>query len=226
MLNALSLHMLKAILLCRVGISVSTNSTAPHTNNNTLSSEQILGEIRVLFDQAEGYMKSLEHVDGLYIPTVNQLRYAGRHLVDFLNGKSTPDCSLLEKTKRHCQRAVYDAIDAHIQYHINEVESFQDDFKDVVIADIFPEYNKLIQLKNSALEFLEEGLAKNEDRGELYKEAIKLKEQFVDMTNGLPAARDELNKKVFQQRRSAIHTWLATILAILGFATGILGFIF
>lgn len=184
------------------------------------TSDEIIKEIRSLFDQAEGYMKSLEHIDGLYIPTVNQLRYAARHLIDFMTEDN--DVEELEKARRHCQRALYDACDAHIQYHINEACMFEEDYKDIEVSDLFPEYRNLVKAKNDAIKFLETG--RNQDgRAEMYRQAESFKTNLETITAELPLARDELNRRVAARRKSAIEANIATITGIVGLLIGIIG---
>ena len=56
----------------------------------------------------------------LEIPSINELRYAGKHFADAsveeLNGKFSATKCLIEKAVNHCQLAQYDAIEARLGF--------------------------------------------------------------------------------------------------------------
>jgi hypothetical protein len=156
-------------------------------------------------------MKPIEHAEGLFIPTVNQLRYAGWHIKNYLINKDEEE---LKKAKRHCKRAIYDACDARIQYALSEIEALQSDFKHTPISDTFSDYLDMIDLKNKIIEFLgktndthddsdtifvssEEGgeQANKGKRDEFYLDCSKFAEKIESYVAKLPVVRDELNIK-------------------------------
>ena len=76
--------------------------------------------IRDLYNEAEVDLKSYGREDNrLFVPGVNQLRYAGQHLVRALGATDEQAArSNLDAAERHAQRALYDINDAAIQYHL------------------------------------------------------------------------------------------------------------
>lgn len=194
--------------------------SAPSQDQDNLPADDILAEIKGLFDEAEGYMKSLEHVDGLFVPTVNQLRYVGRHLVDHLNDPAD-SAEQLRRAKGHCQRAIYDANDAHIQYSIEEIQNFINDFSGVQISDLFKDYPKMIKARNAAVKFLEQGRIDEDNRELLYQASIQHKKSLEKFIENLPLVRDELNKRVESKRSAVITRYIGYALAVIAIGAGI-----
>jgi hypothetical protein len=62
----------------------------------------------------EAYVKQAERYCGkAIIPTVNELRYAGTHIIDGIEGRD-PDG--FEKATAHCCRGAYDAIEVRLWF--------------------------------------------------------------------------------------------------------------
>ena len=75
-----------------------------------------------LYGLAERYIKRLERQnpeDGLLIPAVNELRYAGCHIKRSIQAESEADYRLhITSAERHCKRSICDSISTLIG-HIN-----------------------------------------------------------------------------------------------------------
>lgn len=98
-------------------------------NDVYTKSVEVIERIRAL-----PYAKELE----LEIPSINELRYAGRHLLDAIASMfSDIDkafCiininSELNESLDHCKRALFDAYEMGLLYNIKEIQYFKDDFK-------------------------------------------------------------------------------------------------
>ncbi|PZQ44290.1 MAG: hypothetical protein DI551_10415 [Micavibrio aeruginosavorus] len=202
--------------------------TAAHQSSEE---QRLLAETRALYDKAEGAIKSIEHVVGLDIPSVNQLRYAGRHLIDYASANCSDPLEEIKKAKRHCQRAIYDANDASIQLLIHEVGAFQADYKDVEVTDIYPNYMGLLRAKTDAVNFLEQRRTDGQDRETVYSECEAHRTSLSAMVDEIPYAREELNKRVRRQRSDAIgqrvfnYTGLAIAVLTLVFGDNILAWL-
>lgn len=82
-------------------------------------------ELYDLFRKAELALKEVEELEKeLNVPSLNQLRYAGKHLLDFLGGKDAQNEEELQKAKRHIQRAIYDAYEAGILGILEYIDKF------------------------------------------------------------------------------------------------------
>ena len=78
----------------------------------------ILADIQREWDLAETTIKRSEQVaNDVVIPAINELRYAGRRIIDALNAAQLPDhevkvAAYLEDARFNCHRARHDAMDA------------------------------------------------------------------------------------------------------------------
>ena len=130
---------------------------------------------------------------GLLIPSVNELRYAGRHAVSAVEAQDDETREeQWNKAKGHCFRASYDAFDAQLQYIISECVVFQNDFRrGVEIKRVIPEYQEdcriLNRLKN--VDYRQTGTPEEhwEEMGKHVATLLPILERWT-------VARDELNK--------------------------------
>ena len=91
------------------------------------------------WDCSERKIKKVECLDKrIAIPAINELRYAGYHLVQFL--KDNDRNGSLEKAKNHCKRAIYDASECGIVYCLERIDQFKDDYRLVEVAPVIPLY--------------------------------------------------------------------------------------
>jgi hypothetical protein len=185
--------------------------------------QDLVTEVAGLFDRAEGLLKSLESVRldgqyiGLFMPTVNELRYAGRHLSDcLLCTDARKITENLQKAKSHCQRAIYDACDAHLQALMFEFTMFREDFRKVVISDIMPEYLQILTAYEAAKTFLEQGRGAGASREALYEESLRHREALERLCKNLPAAREDLNKRVRSFNKQATEQQIALVIGAAG----------
>ena len=100
----------------------------------------LISEIHRLFDLAEQEHSLCSQLSReLVSPVINELRYAGQHLLRALSG-NCPDenkkIDELKKAESHCKRALYDARDTECMYLIGEALQFIIDYKSVDVSDI------------------------------------------------------------------------------------------
>lgn len=216
------------------------NGTEPRTRESILRAQKsedlssMYEELSSLFDKAEKSMKCIEHSEGLFIPTVNQLRYAGWHTKNFLVNHNTEE---LEKAKRHCQRAIYDACDARIQYCLKEIKDFNDDFPLTTKTEDFPEYLDMMKYQTETLKFLNDTKDNHSNSDALYIESQKASEELDKglrwnfykeceektqkleaFISNLPHVREELNKRtnqIIKNQKNNIAMLVITIISII-----------
>lgn len=107
-------------------------------------------KIKTLFAKAEAICKRVEsdpeHEGGVVIPAINQLRYAGQHLIAAC---SSDDAKIqneeLNKAENHCQRAVYDAAEAACLIVKLQIDSYQKQFKSIIISEVVPSYSQTLR---------------------------------------------------------------------------------
>ncbi len=108
-------------------------------------SEELLKQTIDFFQQAEGTTKEAEitfRVTGLFVPVLNELRYAGYHLAKW---NLTRNNDTLEKARGHAQRALYDAKELVLYGYLDLVDAIIDGFgkHKGLLVKISPDYPKL-----------------------------------------------------------------------------------
>ena len=135
------------------------------------------------------------------VPANNELRYAGHHLLQALDGNaevSKPD--ELRKAKNHCERAMYDAAEAGIIYAIDEIARFQDDCRGVVISRVIKEYPNVRALATRAQATLAQGRTGRASVEQQAAEYMDLFRQLRDAVHLLQGGRDDINAMIDQDR--------------------------
>ena len=135
------------------------------------------------------------------VPANNELRYAGHHLLQALDGNaevSKPD--ELRKAKNHCERAMYDAAEAGIIYAIDEIARFQDDYRGVVISRVIKEYPNVRALATRAQATLAQGRTGRASVEQQAAEYMDLFRQLRDAVHLLQGGRDDINAMIEQDR--------------------------
>lgn len=109
-----------------------------------------------LFNRAESAIKRNERIPlSTPTPAINQLRYAGRHL---LNALRDSDEGQLRKAENHCVRAWFDAFDGILLCQLKMIKDFDDThFPTDAVLRCFPEYKDSIGAIRSAQRLYQKG---------------------------------------------------------------------
>lgn len=156
-------------------------------------------EIFELFSLAERKIKYIEHISTkLSIPSLNQLRYAGKHILDALQEDERSEHYILNITeaKSHCQRAIYDAMEIGILHFRRDILDFTNDYGNIIIPPLLPKYIEYIADTNAIVE--EIGAIKDRNptksRADKYKQIQKQLDKIKKIALYFEASRPELNK--------------------------------
>lgn len=174
------------------------------------------------FRQAENLLKSAEWDDlRLDIPTINELRYAGFHLINALETSDLhKQLNEFNKGIQHCRRASYDAIELGLINELEQIIEFQGDYRLLPVTDALPDFVELME----QVEEIKEKLGQNEkapNRDAYYEEAEAHLNELRKINRKLKVARTELNKHLARDKKIA-KRWLAGfIIAALGLIYGI-----
>jgi len=159
---------------------------------------------RDLFASAERRIKEIEHGnEGLDIPAINELRYAGFHLLEVLKHGNTNSVHERQKVTAHIKRAIYDASEALIGIQLKDICKFQDDYRLVVVAEVIPEYQKLMESAEAASELVRGPHKDHDNRDCYYEEALKYVDELKRVNRILRAGRQELNKRLEIKRQTS-----------------------
>lgn len=175
-------------------------------------------ELGRLFKEAEDAIHVAETITGdLPLPAVNQLRYAGHHLLKAKNAVGEGPDEHLQRARRHCQRSVYDAFDHTLMYLLLSVAEFKKDYRKIQIIPLFPEYHALLQTAEAAKQVTIKARSSNEDRDKYYIQAKDSTDTLAQYVAKADLSREELNKAVAAHNVKtlvAIFTVLGAIAAI------------
>ncbi|MHA5986296.1 hypothetical protein ACVSMR_05660 [Pseudomonas aeruginosa] len=164
-------------------------------------------ELARLYRQAEEKIKLVENLSQeLSIPAVNELRYAGYHMVQYLSGDGEPEVEL-KKAQNHCKRAIYDAVEAGITHQLEMIRIFQQDFKVLILSDFIPNYPALQKQIREARDLILAPKNAHKDRAAYYEQCVTHLENLRAGLDKLDEHREELLKRLKQRNRSSIANW-------------------
>lgn len=182
-----------------------------------LVKELDLKQIRELFDEAESALKFIEryHDEGLIAPSVNELRYAGYHVLRACTSDDDDDRNdQLARAAKHCKRATYDAFEVGILNHLENIALFEKDYRLAPIVPVVPNYLDLRRKAKAAKDFINDSNRDNRDQH--YARCRTHLESLQDICATLDEARIELNKTLATRRKQAIATALAILVSLAG----------
>lgn len=182
-----------------------------------------LADLRTEYDRAEEFCLEVQNfVDKAGIPAINELRNAGHHLLRAMDDAGNITCQQeLNSAVSHARRACYEASEAGILTALHVIKKFKDDYADVEIGDIVPDYNKNLASAAKALRLIEKGRqarAKHVEDFDVRMGVFRELREFCDL---LDVSRDEMNKRVAVQRSDFRRFVLNALLAVLAILVSI-----
>jgi hypothetical protein len=185
--------------------------------------------IKTAWDDAEEKLKRTEWVKGtLTIPAVNELRYAGYHVLEGLASAAREGGGEhFDKAEKHCKRAAYDAVEAEFLFYARQLRQFQEDYRNVPIDIPGTNYLEIKVRANATMDLVRQvrsSKESKESRDKYYERILPHCDQLGKDMRILDAAREELNKKWKlrpQTEEGTRRRWMVTIFAtIVGIAFG------
>ena len=184
-------------------------------------------EICDLYNLAAADLKAVGRIrNELVVASVNQLRYAGQHLVRALAAEDDAVvASELDSSKRHAQRAIYDVNDVAIQFYMYEIERFRTQHP-VNLNAVVSDYAEIIESVDRALQHIKEvDLANRSNRGMSYEQARTDMAALGRAHRKLVAARPDVIAEMNRQNRVTRATWLSIFLTALAVLIGVLSWL-
>ena len=192
----------------------------PERNNGDFPQDDRAREVAELFRQAECAIKTAEELHSqIPFSAINELRYAGRHLTEWLTQKGEEE---LDKAVRHCRRAAYDANEAQLLYYLEEIKKFKHDYRNIVISEVVASYGEILHEVRKAQDEINRMRESGMDRAEFYRQLAGYVEPIARNCLLLDSHREELNKKIKKERLQVVACWAAVIGAALAFASFVL----
>lgn len=202
-----------------IGSNPSTLQTDPIVPNAAVNSV----EVDAVYDQyeiADSFSREVANFRSeVVIPSHNELRCAGHHVLKAWVGNSTETMSQLTKAKHHCQRSMYEASDAGIMSALDMIDIFRQDYRNVPIGDIVSDYLHIKRRARDAQTLLAKGREHGPNDTIDAEPYVKTFNELVRDALILEDSREELNKIIRKERRDGFR-WIggigiAVVLAIL-----------
>ena len=167
-----------------------------------------LDAVRALYDEAEAALKSYERITLTNLaPAINQLRYAGHHLLAATEGSDLSRCGRhIMAAKRHCERALYDVREATVVFLLDEFRAFRENlFTEAELSVALPNWQSLLQKITKGRRLLEQaGVAKHfsADSLDVITELLDVRDMIQLAIPKLASMREkrELDKAVTMQK--------------------------
>jgi hypothetical protein len=176
---------------------------------------ELFEQICAQWNKAEKVIKLAEQVSGkAVIPSINELRYAGRRIIDALLKARSPGSDqdvavLLAEARFDCHRARHDAIDVGSSIIAGECAAMARHLGYEVILKTCPEFPALIAQLAKARQMIADSRQNREEREKIYAELEDVAfPGLVEKFNALKASgaiMAELAKT--QRRKNAFLLW-------------------
>lgn len=166
----------------------------------------------------------------LCLPAVNELRYAGRRLIDawsaMRRGDTAEAIAKINDAKFDCHRARHDSIDAISSKIARDVAITINTFSLTVVVNAFPEYTNMMQILFDIQEKIEKSRAKRDDRELIYQtvESCNI-DPLISAHRRLRIAEPTMVTLAEEGREKRFYEkggfWLALIFGIIAFVEAI-----
>ena len=192
--------------------STSMTNDSPHR----------IGELRTLYDKADQFVREVaEFEDEVAIPAINELRYAGYHLLQSIGDDgSISNEEQFRRAISHCERAMYEAAEAGINSVLVWIDQFREDYKNIVVKDVVDDYARILAHTRKAQDLIARGRSdqmSSSDRVSRYMETFRQLREYSEL---LEASRDDLNAKLSEQVRDKRRFIIRCLLILLGVVVG------
>lgn len=195
--------------------------------------EKLLEELLAEWDRAEEAVKQAEFIQGEVVaPSVNELRYAGRKVVEALQLAANNDAEraqrLLNDAIFDCMRARHDAVDAITAFISMKLDAVTEEIGVDVVLQCFPDMPKLVAALGRVEEVIATSREDRTNRDAIY-ETLRQTDlrEIVDLYGALKA-----NEKLMQaraeelaldRRRADRRFWWGLLIGFLGLLVGVAG---
>lgn len=204
--------------------SVATDSQMPHN-------EDEVKKVKLLFDAAEVCMKKDEgNHSEVHIPVINELRYAGKHLLQALSTNNHLSAQKeYDRAAAHCMRAHCDAADATIISYGTSFRNFQEQYKNEPISLVWPQYLDACKKMDEAFDTSSAIIRRDDidspedNRNKYFAIMDKLGDDSREIYRELWRVRDELNKQIAKDNHALQeaknigirNTWIGVVVSAL-----------
>lgn len=180
-------------------------------------------EVIRLFDKAEAKIKEVEQLSqNLSIPSINELRYVGYHLARSYIEEDQRELDIhIDKAKRHCMRAIYDAHEMGIIDMLRLIKLFKETYTPFSssVLEVVPTYIEDLTKANNASRFIANVKENHKnDRDAYYEHCEPYYTALRDIVDKLTLAEPLVNQKIEEKRendRTQTRRFIITVLLML-----------
>ena len=195
------------------------------------------GIIRQLLDEwnsAEEALKQAETVQGEVVaPSINELRYAGRKVVEALalpDDETDQALRLLDDAVFDCMRARHDAIDAITAFITEKIDDLTARLGVDVVLTCYPDMPRLVAELGRVQDAIVRSRENRLDRDAIYATLMatdlpKIYAMYQALRRNEGLMRSLAEKHERERRRNRMAFWAGTVLAVLGVLVGLAGLV-
>lgn len=166
-----------------------------------------LDKVQELYALAKSQIHQIEMMgEGLSAPAINELRYAGEHILRASTAENEEVREReLKNAEGHCWRAISDGAELGSMIALEKLREFQDEYKGLPITEYIPEYKDIIDLAVK----LQSLLAKSDDINprDYYRQVNEHLPILMEKLTVVEKTRDILHKELRSKQR-ATKSWL------------------
>lgn len=176
-----------------------------------------------LFEQSEAKIKHTERItgEGLVLPSINQLRYSGHHIVRALLNNN--DTSEIEKATNHVKRAIYDADEVLLLFYLETIRIFKEKYANYpATIEVLPDYIShciAADAANDAIQTLYEAKVNYQNRDQVYQQCEThiqtLKTVVRAFEHAVPLIEHKIQTQINIENTQTRRFWMGTLVAIL-----------
>ena len=181
------------------------------------------------WNRAEEYIKIAEQISGKVVfPSINELRYAGRRLVEALHkieiGKDYEDIKrYFDDAWFDCLRAQHDAVDAITAKVAVDLALVKEKIGLDVVLQVFPSYSELVAVVNITRKKIANSRKCRENREEIYKDIVEsdLKD-MVRIYDNFRKCEPIMKEMAKSRRKKEFWNNLFGMVGVLGFIISVI----
>jgi hypothetical protein len=169
-------------------------------------------ELNSEWNKSEEYLKISEQISTeAVIPGINELRYAGRKLLDALNCEATDPkraMALLNDAVHDCYRARHDCIDVAVSLINSHIELMTKRLTYTKLTSVLPELGSLIADLSAAQTKITGSRARRAARENIYEDIKDIDLPAIRARyDKLRASEEMIKSEVARENRNKVLTW-------------------
>lgn len=179
------------------------------------------------WNKSEEYLKISEQISSeAVIPGINELRYAGRKLLDALNCEATDPkraLTLINDAVHDCYRARHDCIDVAVSLINSDIEIMTKRLTYTKLTSVLPDLGSLIADLSTAQTKIAASRARRAARENIYEDIKDIDLPAIRARyDKLRASEGMIKSEVARENRNKVLTWFFGAITLLVGVAGVI----